>query len=156
MKENWYILRTNSNAEFKAAERLKAMGAYIFFPTYLEDHKWSDRIKTVEIPYYRSYIFVRCNMFMLRKYILTKGIVDAVKYNDEIAVMHRRDIDEIKRFMEIAEGCRIIPEAEMIRNINGKFDRKYGEVTRVQTKYIYLSFEYAEDLTICANLKEIL
>lgn len=156
MEDGWFILHTFYNAEFKVAERLKAMDAEIFFPTYFERHEWSDRIKTVEIPYFRCYIFVRCNIYRLRKYLLVKGVAGPVESGGEPVAVPEKEIVEIKKFIEISEGTKIISDAEMIRETGGNFERKYGEVTRVRTKYLYLSLKYAEGLTICANLKEIL
>src|SRR5882762_9037756 len=40
--------------------RLREQGMEAFLPTVRETHRWSDRKKTVEVPLFSCYVFVRC------------------------------------------------------------------------------------------------
>lgn len=154
LSENrWHLLYTFSRAEFKVAERLRLQGANIFLPTYFEKRQWSDRIKTIEFPLFRSYIFVDCNRFQLRKYVLTQGVSHIVHYLGNPAVVEDEEIEEIKKFLKITEDSQIISEGDLIQILKGPFDKIYGKVTRIENRYLYLSLKSAGGITVCANLK---
>lgn len=153
LENKWYLLYTSSRAEFKVAERLKLQGANIFFPTYFEKRKWSDRIKTIEFPLFRSYIFINCNEFQLRKFVLVPGVAHIVYYLGKPAIVREEEIEEVKKFLKVTEDSQIITEGDLVQILGGPFEKVYGKVTRIANKYIYLSLKSAGELTVCANLK---
>ncbi len=55
----WYALRTKSRCESKAYMELKSRGIESFLPLHLQLKQWSDRLKWVQEPLIRSYIFVK-------------------------------------------------------------------------------------------------
>lgn len=57
---HWFVGYTRTNQERKAADKLASMGIESFVPVRREKHKWSDRIKTVEVVLIPSRIFIRC------------------------------------------------------------------------------------------------
>lgn len=62
--ENWYGVQTRARHEKVVAGRLREKGVATFFPTVTEVHRWSDRKKTVELPLFSCYLFVKlmpCN-----------------------------------------------------------------------------------------------
>src|SRR4051794_12580851 len=56
----WYALHTRARHERVAEHRLQEQGMETFLPTVRETHRWSDRKKTVEVPLFSCYVFVRC------------------------------------------------------------------------------------------------
>lgn len=56
----WYALHTRARHEKTVERRLKEEGLETFVPTTLEVHRWSDRKKTVEMPLFSCYVFIRC------------------------------------------------------------------------------------------------
>jgi transcription antitermination factor NusG len=57
--ENWYAVLTRARHEKAVAHRLGEKGVTIFYPTVTEVHRWSDRKKTVELPLFSCYLFVK-------------------------------------------------------------------------------------------------
>lgn len=55
----WYALHTKSNFERIAASEISAKGVELFLPVRPEVHRWKDRKKTVEVPLFPGYVFVR-------------------------------------------------------------------------------------------------
>ena len=55
----WYAVHTRSRHEKLVAERLQERGMTAFLPLVKETHRWSDRKKTVELPLFSCYTFVR-------------------------------------------------------------------------------------------------
>src|SRR6266404_1858041 len=56
----WYALHTRARHERVVEHRLREQGMETFLPTVCETHRWSDRKKTVEVPLFSCYVFVRC------------------------------------------------------------------------------------------------
>lgn len=56
----WYALHTRARHERVVEHRLREQGMETFLPTIRETHRWSDRKKTVEVPLFSCYVFVRC------------------------------------------------------------------------------------------------
>lgn len=57
--ENWYGVQTRARHEKVVASRLREKGVATFFPSVTEVHRWSDRKKTVEVPLFSCYLFVK-------------------------------------------------------------------------------------------------
>ena len=55
----WYVLYTKPRNEKKVAQRLTGAGYSVYCPLHKVRRQWSDRIKTVEEPLFRSYVFIQ-------------------------------------------------------------------------------------------------
>lgn len=55
----WYAIRTRSRHEKMVADQLERLGIEGFLPLVKRTHKWSDRMKEVELPLFAGYHFVR-------------------------------------------------------------------------------------------------
>jgi transcription antitermination factor NusG len=55
----WYAIRTRSRHEKIVSEQLEEQGIETFLPLIKKTHKWSDRVKEVELPLFSGYNFVR-------------------------------------------------------------------------------------------------
>jgi transcription antitermination factor NusG len=56
---NWYAIQTRSRHEKLVARQLEGQGVDSFLPLVAKTHRWSDRSKTVELPLFPGYAFVR-------------------------------------------------------------------------------------------------
>ncbi len=57
--ERWCAVYTRARHEKVVANRLCEKGVTTFFPMVTEVHHWSDRKKTVELPLFSTYLFVK-------------------------------------------------------------------------------------------------
>ena len=57
--DHWYALHTRSRHERVIAHRLQEQGVTTFLPLVTEVHRWSDRRKSVELPLFSCYVFVK-------------------------------------------------------------------------------------------------
>jgi transcription antitermination factor NusG len=57
--ENWYAVQTRARHEKAVACRLCERGVTTFLPTVTEVHRWKDRRKTVSLPLFNCYLFVK-------------------------------------------------------------------------------------------------
>ena len=59
VSKGWYGVRVRSNGEARASIELSARGFEPFLPTRHERRRWSDRVKTLEVPVFPGYLFCR-------------------------------------------------------------------------------------------------
>jgi transcription antitermination factor NusG len=57
--QNWYAVHTQARHERVIAQRLREQGVNTFLPLVTEVHRWSDRRKSVELPLFGCYLFVK-------------------------------------------------------------------------------------------------
>ena len=57
--DSWYVLYTKPRNEKKVAERLSAAGYNVYCPLHKVKRQWSDRIKVVEEPLFKGYVFIQ-------------------------------------------------------------------------------------------------
>jgi len=57
--DSWYAVHTRARHERVVAQRLREQGVNTFLPLVTEVHRWSDRRKSVELPLFACYVFVK-------------------------------------------------------------------------------------------------
>jgi transcription antitermination factor NusG len=57
--DHWYAVQTRARHEQVIAHRLREQGVTTFLPLITEVHRWSDRRKSVELPLFSCYVFVK-------------------------------------------------------------------------------------------------
>src|SRR5271157_5052019 len=75
--ERWFALQTRARHEKVVAQRLSDKGVTSFLPLVRQEHRWSDRRKTVEVPLFSCYLFVKlapCNNEHLRVLTVDGGL----------------------------------------------------------------------------------
>jgi transcriptional antiterminator NusG len=55
----WYVVAVRPNRERAISLVLREKGYEIFLPVYRVRHKWSDRVKEIEVPLFSGYCFCR-------------------------------------------------------------------------------------------------
>ena len=58
----WYALHVRSRFEKVVARNLEARDYESFLPVYHRRQRWSDRIKSIELPLFSGYVFCRFNV----------------------------------------------------------------------------------------------
>jgi len=71
--------------------------------------KWSDRMKTVEEPLFKSYVFVRVNEEEHPKVRLTPGVMNFVYWQGKPAIIPAKEIETIRKFLNEYENVMTEP-----------------------------------------------
>jgi transcription antitermination factor NusG len=58
-EHSWFAIQTKTRHEKRVAVELQEKGVAVFLPLSTEVHQWSDRKRTVELPLFTNYVFVR-------------------------------------------------------------------------------------------------
>jgi transcription antitermination factor NusG len=71
--------------------------------------KWSDRMKVVEEPLFKSYVFVKVNDEDRTDVRMTPGIINFVYWEGRPAVIKEKEITAIKKFLDEYENVEVKP-----------------------------------------------
>jgi transcription antitermination factor NusG len=109
MPKKWYTLYTKPRWEKKVNLLLTEKGIETYCPLNKVKRKWSDRIKTIDEPLFKSYVFVKVDDDDRSNVRLTNGVVNFVYWNRKPAVVKEKEIETIKRFLNDYENVGIRP-----------------------------------------------
>ena len=108
-KKNWYALYTKPRWEKKVYARLSEKGMESYCPINKVRRRWSDRIKWIEEPLFRSYVFVKAKEEELTEIRSTSGVVNFVYWLGKPAIVRNRDIEVIRKFLDDHGHVEVIP-----------------------------------------------
>jgi transcription antitermination factor NusG len=74
----WFAVQVKSQCEKLVATILQQKGFEQFFPSYQSRHRWSDRLKTVQMPLFPGYVFCRLDPRYRLPVLITPGVVQFV------------------------------------------------------------------------------
>jgi transcriptional antiterminator NusG len=100
LSKNWFVFYTKSRQEKKVNELLMKRGFDAYLPLQMVMKQWSDRKKKVEVPLFNSYIFVNVEEHALQDVLQVPGVAWNIRLNGKPAVLHQRELDIIRRFID--------------------------------------------------------
>jgi transcription antitermination factor NusG len=106
--KKWYAVYTKPRWEKKVNSLLTTKGVETYCPLNKVRKKWSDRIKTVEEPLFKSYVFVHAREVDQTRVRMTNGVLNYVYWNGKPAVIKEREIETIKKFMNEYDNVEAI------------------------------------------------
>jgi len=129
---HWYAAYTKSRFEKKALQSLTKAGFEAYLPLRKLRKQWSDRLKWVEEPLIKSYIFIRVNEKDYYNAINTQGLVCYVTFEGKAAPIPDRQIEVLRMLastdMEIEISNDRISPGERIIVISGPLLGMEGEM----------------------------
>lgn len=142
---DWLVVYVKSRAEKKVAERLRKAMFEVFCPLKLERRKWSDRIKVVEVPYFGSYVFVRCKMEERLTVLSIPGIVYFVKWLDSPAIIKDKEMESVIAFFKEFKGSEILSQSfekgDEVCILNGAFSEINGVILNKTKHHVTLEIQ---------------
>jgi transcription antitermination factor NusG len=98
-RKNWYVIYTKPRWEKKVYSLLIDKEIEAYCPLNRVRRKWSDRIKWVEEPLFKSYVFVKVTEENLSGIRLINGVVNFVYWLGRPAVVKNKEIETIRKFL---------------------------------------------------------
>jgi transcription antitermination factor NusG len=105
--KKWYALYTKPRWEKKVDKALQQKGIESYCPLNRVKRKWSDRIKTIEEPLFKSYVFVKVEEKDKTEVRYVDGVLNYVYWNGKPAVVKEEEIIEIKKFLNDYENVEV-------------------------------------------------
>jgi len=134
--KKWYALYTKPRWEKKVFRLLSEKGVEAYCPLNKVSRKWSDRIKTIEEPLFKSYVFVRVTDESQSNVRITPGVMNFVYWQGKPATIKDSEIEVIKKFLKeysnvIAQPIKLKPESR-VKIQQGLFMDKEATILKVQ------------------------
>jgi transcription antitermination factor NusG len=138
MSLKWYALYTRPRWEKKVNGLLLQKGIESYCPLNKVRRKWSDRIKLVEEPLFKSYVFVKIKDEDRTSVRMTNGVVNFVYWDGKPAVIKEKEIQTIKRFLDEYENVEAVkmelkPNDRVVVTAGPMMDKE-GKVLEVKNK----------------------
>lgn len=149
-KENdkhWYVLYTNGRWEKKVHIRLTDSGVESYCPLNKVMRKWSDRMKKVEEPLFKSYVFVHITESEKQTVLTTPGVVNFVYWLGKPAIVRDKEIEDIKLFMDEYENVEVhkldapIEPGAKLRVVSGLMMNYEATALKVHNKTVEVLIE---------------
>jgi transcription antitermination factor NusG len=117
---------------------LTEKGVESYCPLNKVRRKWSDRVKVVEEPLFKSYVFVKVSDDDRSAVRMTNGAINFIYWNGKPAVIKEKEITAIRRFLDEYEHVEARPTQlkvnQRVRITNGTLMDQEGKVLDVRHK----------------------
>lgn len=108
MSHKWLAIYTKPRWEKKVAALLTQKGIENYCPLNKVRRKWSDRMKVVEEPLFKSYVFVRIPEEERTAVRMTDGVINFVYWDGKPAVIKDKEILVIRQFLNEHENVSLV------------------------------------------------
>lgn len=142
---SWWAIYTRHQHEKSVAHVLSTKGFEVFLPLYDSVRRWKDRSKTLSLPLFPCYVFVRGGLHRRLHVLTTPGIHTILYTGEQIATIPGDEIDAIRKAVE--SPLRVEPHpflrcGETVRVIRGSLEGVQGVLVRKKSLYrLVLSVE---------------
>lgn len=145
MTPKWYAVYTKPRWEKKVAALLLHKDIESYCPLNKVRRKWSDRMKTIEEPLFKSYVFVKVDESGRTAVRMTDGVINFVYWNGKPAVIKEKEISLIKRFLDEHENVTLqkieLGINERVKVIAGPMMDSEGKVLEIKNKMVKVAID---------------
>ncbi|MBN8675933.1 MAG: UpxY family transcription antiterminator [Chitinophagales bacterium] len=138
LSKKWLAVYTRPRWEKKVNQLLQEKGTESYCPLNKIKRKWSDRVKVIEEPLFKSYVFVKISDEERTQVRMTTGVVNFVYWNGKPAVIKEKEIAIIRRFLDEYENVEAEPMDikinERVKITTGPLMDQEGKVLAVRHK----------------------
>ena len=145
--KKWYVVYSKPKCERRIDDALTRKGITSWCPLTKTQRKWSDRVKTIEIPIFRSYVFVHITDDEKYQVLITPGVLNFIHYLGKPAIVRQEEIDLMKKFLLEKDAKFEVVSSEgfkqnsKVKVSHGVFIDKEGTVLRDGKKKVYVQIE---------------
>src|SRR5579872_4098990 len=105
----WYTIYTKPRWEKKVYGLLTEQHIEAYCPLNRVRKKWSDRVKWVEEPLFKSYVFVKVSAEESTRVRMVSGVVNFVYWLGKPAIVKDKEIEIIRKFLGEYRDVRAEP-----------------------------------------------
>jgi len=145
VSSKWLAIYTRPRWEKKVDLLLKEKGFESYCPLNKVRRKWSDRIKLVEEPLFKSYVFVKTDEAARTQIRMTNGVINFVYWDGKPAVIKEKEIATIKRFLDEHENVEVqsmnVEVNQRVIVTHGPLMDQEGKVIDIRHKMIKVAID---------------
>lgn len=133
-KPHWFALYTKSRHEKFIRTELGKQAIEAFLPIRTIRRRWSDRTVSIEEPLFKSYLFVKTDIFHKRDVLRTRGAVTFVNVGGVPVPIDESVIDSLRRIVQhnmpvdpfpyLDKGDRVCVRSGPFQGLEGYVARK--------------------------------
>lgn len=156
-QKKWYAVYTKPRWEKKVHCLFAEKGLVSYCPLNKVRKRWSDRIKLVEEPLFKSYVFVQVNEEDQQKVRMINGVLNFVYWNGKPAIVKESEIDTIRKFLNEYSDVEVKPmnlqanQAVMVKR--GLLMNNTGRIRRLMNNKVEVLIE-SLGYTLVASLEK--
>ncbi|WP_170312643.1 UpxY family transcription antiterminator [Spirosoma agri] len=141
----WFVLYIKSRNEKLVAEKLRQLDIEVYCPVIKTQRKWSDRIKVVEEPQFRSYCFVKLPEPERNRVFAVPGIVRYLYWLNKPAIVRDVEIEAIQLMLNEVDNNQLkltrLETGSRAKICSGTFAQREGIVMRQEGKITVIMLE---------------
>ena len=145
MSRKWLAIYSRPRWEKKVTQLLIEKGLESYCPLNKVRRKWSDRVKLVEEPLFKSYVFVKVNDEDRTEVRMTPGVINFVYWDGKPAVVKEKEINAIKSFLNEYENVEVKPMTvelkQRVKITAGPLMDQEGEVIGLNRKSVKVAID---------------
>jgi transcription antitermination factor NusG len=145
VSRKWLAIYSRPRWEKKVNQLLLEKGFESYCPLNKVRRKWSDRVKVVEEPLFKSYVFVKVNEEDRTAVRMTPGVINFVYWEGKPAVIKEKEINAIRRFLNEYENVEVQPMNlqvhQRVKITTGPLMDEEGEVLSLQRKMVKVAID---------------
>ena len=145
MTRKWLAVYSRPRWEKKVNQLLLEKGLESYCPLNKVRRKWSDRVKVVEEPLFKSYVFVKVSDDDRTTVRMTPGVINFVYWEGKPALIKEKEINAIRRFLNEYENIELEPldfkVDQRVKIINGPLMDREGQVIGLNRKTVKVVIE---------------
>ena len=135
---NWYALTVKSQHEKAVAEQLQTRALESYLPLYRARRRWSDRVKTIDLPLFSRYVFCRFDFENRLKVLSISSIISIVGFGGKPGPIPDHEIETIQAV--VGSGLPVSPWpflriGQLVRIWEGALEGLEGILAREKTGY---------------------
>jgi transcription antitermination factor NusG len=105
----WFALHVRSNFEKATSTILEAKGLHVYYPSFRQKKRWSDRIREIEKPLFPGYVFCRFDPECRLPVLKTQGVVGMVGVAGVPTPIADSEIEAVQRIVQSGLAARPWP-----------------------------------------------
>ncbi|HLG41512.1 MAG TPA: UpxY family transcription antiterminator [Chitinophagaceae bacterium] len=145
LSRKWFAIYSKPRWEKKVNQLLQEKGIESYCPLNKVRRKWSDRVKTIEEPLFKSYVFVKVSDEDRTDVRMTPGVINFVYWEGKPAVIKEKEINIIRRFLNEYENVEVqamnLHVHQRVKITMGPLMDQEGEVLSVQRKAVKVAID---------------
>ncbi len=145
MSRKWLAIYSRPRWEKKVDQLLKEKGLESYCPLNKVRRKWSDRMKIVEEPLFKSYVFVKVDEADRSVVRMTPGVINFVYWDGKPAVIKDKEINSIRQFLNEYQNVEVKPLIldlkQRVKITTGPLMDQEGEVIGLNRKTVKVAID---------------
>lgn len=143
--KKWYVIYTKPRWEKKVASLLQKKEVTFYCPLNKVSRTWSDRVKIIEEPLFKGYIFVYLSEQTKWDIKMVDGVINFIYWLGKPAVVKQTEIDNIKKFLHEFDNVKVedigLQANDAVTVAQGVLMNYNGIVLQIKGKYAIVKID---------------